>query len=181
MQTPSPHPLHGLRILDFTRVLAGPYCTALMADLGADVIKIESAEGDDYRHIGPFRDGESLLFQSVNRGKRSVVADLKSPADLARIKALVPTADVVIENFRPGVMARLGLGYDALAALNPSLVYVSLSGFGQTGPEAQRPAYDMIAQALSGIMAATGEPDGPPTMIGEAIGDVAAACSGPGR
>lgn len=178
MQTPSPHPLHGLRILDFTRVLAGPYCTALMADMGADVIKIESAEGDDYRHIGPFRDGESLLFQSVNRGKRSVVADLKSPADLARIKALVPTADVVIENFRPGVMARLGLGYDALAALNPSLVYVSLSGFGQTGPEAQRPAYDMIAQALSGIMAATGEPDGPPTMIGEAIGDVAGGLFG---
>ncbi|WP_170328241.1 CaiB/BaiF CoA transferase family protein [Ruegeria arenilitoris] len=166
-------PLNGLRILDFTRVLAGPYCTALLADIGAEVIKIESASGDDYRHIGPFRGDESLLFQSINRGKKSVVLNLKDPDDLTHLKDVVATSDVVVENFRPGVMQRLGLGYDALSAINPGLVYVSISGFGQTGPDADKPAYDMIVQALSGLMEMTGEPDTPPTMSGEAIGDVA--------
>ncbi|MAO25991.1 MAG: CoA transferase [Roseovarius sp.] len=166
-------PLDGVRILDFTRVLAGPYATALLADIGAEVIKIESAQGDDYRHIGPFQDDESLLFQTINRGKKSVVLDLKDAADLERLLGLVTSCDVVVENFRPGVMERLGLGYDRLSAINPQLVYVSISGFGQTGPDASKPAYDMIVQAMSGFMEMTGEPDGSPTMCGEAIGDVA--------
>jgi len=166
-------PLDGVKILDFTRVLSGPYCTALMADLGADVVKIEGPNGDDYRHIGPFVDGESALFQSVNRGKRSIALDLKAPRSTEIVRALVETADVVVENFRPGVMDRLGLGWEALNALNPQLVYVSISGFGQTGPNIARPAYDIIVQAMSGLMSVTGEPDGPPTMVGEAIGDVA--------
>ena len=166
-------PLSGLKVLDFTRVLSGPYCTALMADLGADVVKIESPQGDDYRHIGPFVDGESALFQNVNRGKRSIALDLKMARSGEIVRALVETADVVVENFRPGVMDKLGLGWDALSALNPRLVYVSISGFGQTGPNVARPAYDIIVQAMSGLMSVTGEPDGPPTMVGEAIADVA--------
>ncbi|WP_425088351.1 CaiB/BaiF CoA transferase family protein [Stappia sp.] len=169
----STRPLDGLRVIDFSRVLAGPYCTAMFADLGADVIKIESPQGDDYRHIGPFRDGESLLFQAVNRGKRSIALDLKDPEAIRAVRALCRTADLVVENFRPGVMERLGLGPDALRADNPRLVYLSVSGFGQSGPNVARPAYDIIVQAMSGLMHVTGEPDGPPTMIGEALGDVA--------
>jgi len=166
-------PLHGVRVLDFTRVLAGPYCTALMADLGADVIKVEAAHGDDYRHIGPFKQGESLLFQSINRGKRSIALNLKSDTDIATIRALLADTDVLVENFRPGVMDKLGLGVEALREAFPKLVYVSVSGFGQTGSNASKPAYDIIIQAMSGLMDATGEPDGTPTMIGEALGDVA--------
>ncbi len=166
-------PLAGVRIIDFTRVLAGPYCTALMADLGAEVIKIEAPGGDDYRHVGPFRDGESLLFQTVNRGKRSVVLDLKSSRGKDTVRALLKTADVLVENFRPGVMAKFGLDAETLHAVHPGLVYVSISGFGQTGPNAAKPAYDIIVQALSGIMDVTGDRDGPPTMVGEAIADVA--------
>ena len=171
--TQSAKPLEGVRVLDFTRVLAGPYSTALMADLGADVIKVEAAHGDDYRHIGPFDQGESLLFQAMNRGKRSIVLDLKSAEGLAQVKALLKETDVLVENFRPGVMEKLGLGYDAIHATFPALVYVSVSGFGQTGPNASKPAYDIIIQAMSGLMDVTGEPDGTPTMIGEALGDVA--------
>ncbi len=160
-------------VLDFTRVLAGPYATALMADLGADVIKVEAPGGDEYRHVGPFRDGESALFQNVNRGKRSIVLDLKAPDDLEIARALAARADVLVENFRPGVMAKLGLGPDALQKINPRLVYASVSGFGQTGPNTARPAYDIIVQAMSGLMTQTGAPDGPPTMVGEAVADVA--------
>lgn len=166
-------PLDGVRVLDFTRVLAGPYCTALMADLGADVIKVEASHGDDYRHIGPFEQGESLLFQAINRGKRSITLDLKSSDGIAQVKALLADTDVIVENFRPGVMEKLGLGYDALHGEFPALVYVSVSGFGQTGSNAAKPAYDIIIQAMSGLMDVTGEPDGTPTMIGEAVGDVA--------
>lgn len=166
-------PLHGVRVLDFTRVLAGPYCTAMLADLGADVIKIESPGGDDYRHVGPFREEESLLFQAVNRGKRSIALDLKDPAAVQRVRELVKSADLLVENFRPGVMTRLGLGPEALQAENPGLVYVSVSGFGQSGPNVARPAYDIIVQAMSGLMHLSGEPDGAPTMVGEAVGDVA--------
>lgn len=166
-------PLAGVRVLDFTRVLAGPYATALMADLGADVIKVEAPEGDDYRHVGPFRDGESALFQTVNRGKRSIVLDLRAPDDLALARRLADRADVVVENFRPGVMARLGLDAATLQAGNAGLVYASVSGFGQGGPNAARPAYDIIVQAMAGLMAQTGEADGPPTMVGEALADVA--------
>lgn len=166
-------PLSGLRVVDFTRVLSGPYCTALMADLGADVVKIESPAGDDYRRVGPFVRGESALFQNVNRGKRSIALDLKTPRAVGIARALAETADVVVENFRPGVMDKLGLGWTDLHARNPRLVYVSISGFGQTGPAVARPAYDIIVQAMSGLMSVTGEPDGPPTMVGEAIADVA--------
>lgn len=171
--SPDAKPLSDVRVLDFTRVLAGPYCTALMADLGAEVIKVEAAQGDDYRHIGPFDGGESLLFQAINRGKRSIVLDLKAGEDIATIKALLRNTDVLVENFRPGVMEKLGLGYDALKAEFPALVYVSVSGFGQSGANAAKPAYDIIIQAMSGLMDATGEPEGAPTMVGEAIGDVA--------
>jgi CoA:oxalate CoA-transferase len=167
-------PLTGLQVLDFTRVLAGPYATALIADLGADVIKVEGREGDEYRHVGPFRDGESALFQTANRGKRSIALDLKAADDLAVALALADRADVVVENFRPSVMARLGLGPEVLCARNPRLIYASVSGFGQTGPNAARPAYDIIVQAMSGMMALTGAADGPPTMVGEAVADVAA-------
>jgi CoA:oxalate CoA-transferase len=167
-------PLANVRILDFTRVLAGPYCTALLADVGAEIIKVEPPAGDDYRHIGPFIDGESILFQAVNRGKRSIVLDLTKPADQSIALDLAAGADVVVENFRPGVADKLGVGFETLSAANPRLVYASVSGFGQTGPQASRPAYDIIIQALSGIMSVTGDPERDPTLIGESICDVAA-------
>lgn len=167
-------PLAGIRILDFTRVLSGPYCTALLADLGADVVKIEAAGGEDYRHIGPFRDGESALFQLVNRNKESIVIDLKNDDGLALAIRLAGHADVVVENFRPGVATRLGIGYSTLAASNPGLIYASISGFGQTGPDRELPAFDLIAQAMSGLMAMTGDAAGPPTKVGESVGDLAA-------
>jgi len=129
-------PLEGLRVLDFTRVLAGPLATALLADLGAEVIKVEPPQGDDYRAIGPMRNGESALFTVMNRNKKSLVLDLKQPEAVALVQALVAQVDVVVENFRPGVAQRLGIGYEALLACNPKLVYVSVSGFGQTGPYA---------------------------------------------
>lgn len=172
--SPGVRPLDGLRILDFTRVLAGPLATALLADLGAEVIKVEPPQGDDYRAIGPMRNGESALFTVMNRNKKSLVLDLKQPQAALLVEELVQKVDVVVENFRPGVADRLGIGYERLAACSPKLVYVSVSGFGQTGPYAGRPAYDVIVQAMSGIMEATGDPDGPPTLVGEAISDVVA-------
>lgn len=171
---PRTRPLEGLRVLDFTRVLAGPLATALLADLGAEVIKVEPPQGDDYRAIGPMRNGESALFTVMNRNKKSLVLDLKQPQAVALVSELVEQVDVVVENFRPGVAQRLGIGYDQLIARNSKLVYVSVSGFGQTGPYAERPAYDVIVQAMSGIMEATGDPNGPPTLVGEAISDVVA-------
>lgn len=171
---PPARPLEGLRVLDFTRVLAGPLATALLADLGAEVIKVEPPQGDDYRAIGPMRNGQSALFTVMNRNKKSLVLDLKQPQAALLVEALVEKVDVVVENFRPGVADRLGIGYERLAARNPRLVYVSVSGFGQTGPYAARPAYDVIVQAMSGIMEATGDPQGPPTLVGEAISDVVA-------
>ncbi|MFZ2856930.1 CaiB/BaiF CoA transferase family protein [Acidovorax sp.] len=172
--TPATLPLDGIRILDFTRVLAGPLSTALLADLGAEVIKIEPPQGDDYRAIGPMQNGESALFTVMNRNKKSVVLDLKSPEAVALVHSMAAQADVVVENFRPGVAERLGIGAASLQALNPKLVVVSVSGFGQTGPLAHRPAYDIIVQAMSGLMEATGEPDGAPTLVGEAVSDVVA-------
>lgn len=166
-------PLEGLRVLDFTRVLSGPYCTALLADLGADVLKVEPPQGDDYRHIGPFyRDGSSALFETVNRGKRSVVLDLSNPVHRDLALDLAAEADVVVENFRPGVADKLGIGWDPVKARNPRIVYASISGFGQDGPNARRPAYDIVLQALSGIMTVTGEPEGAPMLIGESIADI---------
>jgi CoA:oxalate CoA-transferase len=173
-RTPSRGPLSGVKILDFTRVLSGPYCTALLADLGAEVVKIESPQGDEYRRIGPFRQGESALFQLVNRNKLSVGLDLKEPQGRALVQRLAASADVLVENFRPGVAARLGIGYADCVRLNPRLIYASISGFGQEGPMKDLPAYDLIAQALSGLMAMTGDPDGRPMKLGESFGDLAA-------
>jgi CoA:oxalate CoA-transferase len=171
-------PLTEVRVLDFSRVLAGPYCTALLADLGADVIKVEPPTGDDYRHIGPFLDGESALFLAVNRGKRSIALDLAKAADRAIAQALAARADVAVENFRPGVADKLGIGWHELSKLNPRLVYASISGFGQEGRFAARPAYDIILQAMTGIMSVTGSPEGPPTLVGESIADVFAGLFG---
>ncbi|CAG2146768.1 Acetyl-CoA:oxalate CoA-transferase [Cupriavidus yeoncheonensis] len=167
-------PLHGLKVLDFSRVLAGPFCSAMLADAGAEVVKIEPFEGDDYRQMGLQVDGRSANFAFVNRGKRSVRLNLKQAGAQAVIARLARWADVAIENFTPGVADRLGIGYATLSVLNPGLVYCSISGFGQEGPWAKRPAYDTIIQALSGLMDVTGAPDGEPTLVGESVADVAA-------
>ncbi len=167
-------PLAGIKILDLSRVLAGPYCTALLADLGADIIKLEPPAGDDYRHIGPFKDGESALFTLNNRGKKSIALDLKKQKDLDLALALAARVDVVVENFRPGVASRLGLSADTLRAANSRLIYCSISGFGQEGPFKDLPAYDLVVQAMSGLMAATGEEGGAPLKTGESIADLIA-------
>jgi CoA:oxalate CoA-transferase len=178
MVPPSPDsgPLAGLLVLDLTRVLAGPYATMLLADLGARVIKVEApGVGDDSRHIGPFlAEGDSAYFTSVNRGKESIALDLKAAADRQVFEALLARADILVENFRPGAMARLGYGYEALHGRFPRLVYAAASGFGQTGPEAGRPAYDLIVQAMGGLMSVTGPEGGAPVRVGTSIGDIAA-------
>jgi CoA:oxalate CoA-transferase len=168
-------PLHDLLVVDFSRVLAGPFATMMLADLGARVIKVERpVTGDDSRAYGPFLDERSLYFARVNRGKESVALSLKDPADLAVARSLVSTADVVVENFRPGVMARLGLGPQECLALNPRLVYCSISGFGHSGPWSSRPAYDAVVQGMSGIMSITGSTDGPPVKPGSPVADLSA-------
>ena len=168
-------PLSGLLVVDLTRVLAGPFATMMMADLGARVVKVERpGSGDDSRAYGPFVAGRSTYFARVNRGKQSIALDLKDDADRAVLVALAERADVLIENFRPGVMDRLGLGWAALSARNPRLVYASVSGFGQTGPWRQRPAYDTVVQAAAGMFAITGPVDGPPTKMGTSIADLSA-------
>ena len=173
--TPFTQQLQGVRVLDLSRVLAGPHCTAMLADLGADVIKFEvPGHGDDSRHLGPFKDGESVYFGLINRGKRSVEMDFKSAPDLARLYELVRDADVVVENFRPGVTRRLGIDFDTLKQYNPKLIYASISGFGQHGPLSTRPAYDIVAQAMSGLMSVTGFTETGPTRSGESIGDLCA-------
>jgi crotonobetainyl-CoA:carnitine CoA-transferase CaiB-like acyl-CoA transferase len=172
---PSMTPLEGITVLDFSRVLAGPYCTMQLADLGARVIKIEQpGRGDDTRAWGPpFVGGESAYFLSVNRNKESVALDLKHPAAARAIDALLARTDVVVENFRPGTMERLGLGYEAVAAKQPRAVYCSISGFGQTGPRRAEAGYDAMMQAEGGLMSITGAADGPPFRLGVAIGDIA--------
>lgn len=173
--TSSGGPLYGFTVIDLTRVLAGPYCTMVLADLGARVIKVEQpGVGDDARHIGPFVDGSSAYFMSVNRNKESIALDLKLPADREVFESLLSTADVLVENFRPGTMDKLGYGWETLHARFPRLVLTSVSGFGQTGPYSKRPAYDMVVQAMGGIMSLTGQPGGPPTRVGVSIGDLAA-------
>lgn len=170
-----PLPLTGLLVADFTRVLAGPFATMMLADLGARVVKVEHpVDGDDSRGYGPFAGGRSLYFARVNRGKESVGLDLKDAGDLAVARRLALRADVVVENYRPGVMARLGLGWDELSVERPDLVYASISGFGHTGPWRQRPAYDAVVQGMSGIMAITGSDDGPPVKPGAPVADLAA-------
>lgn len=169
-------PLAGLKVLDMTRVLAGPYCTMILADLGADVVKIERPEtGDEARSFGPFlRSGASAYFASMNRGKSSVVLDLKDDADRNTFLRLVKTADVLVENFRPGVMDQLGLDAKSLHGINPSLIFASTSGFGQNGPYRDRPAYDVIIQAMSGLMSITGHEADKPARVGVSISDIVA-------
>ena len=172
-------PLNGVRVLDLSRVLAGPWCASLLNDLGAEVIKIEMpGSGDDSRSFTPHIGGESSYFMQLNHGKKSVTLDLKTAQGLAILKQLVDSADVLVENFRPGVTARLGIDYATLQAINPRLVYVSISGFGQQGPLSHKAAYDHIIQAIGGIMQVTGWPDGQPTRVGDAIGDVVAGLYG---
>ncbi|RYZ10631.1 MAG: CoA transferase [Comamonadaceae bacterium] len=169
-------PLAGVRVLDVTHMLAGPYCTWLLAALGADVIKIERPRtGDFTRIIEPMVEEESIYFLSVNRNKRSVTLDLKDPRGKAVFEKIAATCDVLVENNRAGVMDRLGLGKDDLAAINPRLIYTSISGFGQDGPYRHKPAFDVVAQALSGMMSITGEPGGGPCRVGASIGDIGAS------
>jgi CoA:oxalate CoA-transferase len=149
-------PLDGVRVLDLTKVLAGPFCSMLLADLGAEVIKVEPPSGDDARTFGPHVKGASSYFRLFNRGKLGIVLDLKRDEDRERLERLVERADVLVENFRPGVLARLGLAVERLHELNPRLVVVSITGFGQTGPLRAQPAYDLLVQAMSGLLAATG-------------------------
>ena len=156
-------------------MLAGPYCTALLAEMGADVIKIETpGRGDDSRQFLPFKGGESGLFMLVNKAKKSVTLNLKSPRGVELLHRLVSDADILVANFRPGADAALGADYETLRKINPALVHASISGFGQQGPLSSRPAYDIIAQAMSGLMSITGDADGPPTRVGESIGDLCA-------
>lgn len=169
-------PLAGVRVLDLTRVVSGPFCTMQLGDLGAEIIKVEEPEhGDDSRAFGPpFLAGESAYFLSVNRNKRSIAIDLKTADGRDLLLALTARCDVLIENFRPGTMERLGLDQPALERANPSLIRCSITGFGSTGPDAQRPGYDLIVQGESGIMDVTGDPAGPPTKVGASIGDLVA-------
>ena len=167
--------LEGIRVLDFTRVLAGPYCTMVLGDLGADIIKVErDGVGDDLRQWGPpfMPDGESTYFLSVNRNKRSIVLDLKNATGRDLALKLARQSDVVLENFRPGVMESLGMGYEQLREINPRLIYCSITGYGTTGPLAERPGYDVIMQGMGGLMSVTGEPEGTPMRVGVAIVDV---------
>lgn len=166
-------PLEGVTVLDLTRVLAGPYCSMILANLGAEIIKVERpGTGDDSRSFGPFKNKESAYFVSLNRGKKSIVINLKKQEGVALLKELVKKCDVVLENFRPGTMEKLGLSYEELSRVNPGIIYGAVSGFGHTGPYSRRPAYDMIAQSLGGIMSITGEPGRPPVRVGTSIGDI---------
>ena len=175
MTDSDPRPLAGVTVIDLTRVLAGPYCTLVLANLGARVIKVERPpDGDDARGIGPFVGGKSLYFAALNHGKESIALDLRQPDDRTVFEKLLAAADVLVENYRPGVLARLGYGWEALHGRWPRLIVAAASGFGQTGPLRERPAFDMVAQAMGGIMSLTGYPDGPPARVGISIGDIAA-------
>lgn len=168
-------PLEGVVILDFTRVTAGPYVSMILADFGADVIKIEMpGTGDDSRAFGPFINSESLHFMALNRGKRSLTLDCRQPEAQQIVLEMVKQVDVVLENYRPGTMEKWGLGYDNLKAINPKLVYASASGYGQTGPYAQKPAYDVVVQGRGGIMSINGFPDGPPCKVAISQADITA-------
>jgi CoA:oxalate CoA-transferase len=168
-------PLSGITVVDLSRILAGPYCTFLMAELGARVIKVEPpGKGDDARHYGPFIAGKSSYFQSVNRGKESIALDLKNDGDKRIFAKLLERADVVVENFRPGTMEKLGYGWESLHAKYPRLIYAAASGFGHTGPSSREPAYDMVVQGLGGIMSITGHKGSAPTRIGASVGDLGA-------
>jgi crotonobetainyl-CoA:carnitine CoA-transferase CaiB-like acyl-CoA transferase len=173
------HPLEGIRVLELANYMAGPYCGMLLADLGAEVIKVENPQGGDFSRLtAPFIAGESAGFMALNRNKKSLTLNLKSQRGHALFLDLVRTADVLVENFRPGTMDDLGIGYPALAAINPRLIYSSASGFGQTGPYRHRAALDLIVQGMSGLMSITGEPGRPPVKVGVPIADLTAALFG---
>jgi len=168
-----PDALLGIRVLDLSRVLAGPFCSMLLADMGAEVIKLEvPGKGDDSREFPPFMKGESLYYVNLNRGKRSITVNLKNPEGVKVFKKLAKNCDILIENFSPGTMERLGVGYEVLRKENPRLIYAVISGFGQTGPYRGRPGYDIIGQAMGGLLSITGWPYSPPTRSGTAIGDI---------
>jgi formyl-CoA transferase/CoA:oxalate CoA-transferase len=174
--SPSSGPLAGLRVLDLSRILSGPFATMIFADLGAEVVKLENPRtGDDTREWAPpFQGTESAYFLAVNRNKRGIAVDLKTDQGRAIARRLATESDVLVENFRPGTASRLGLGYDELSALNPRIIYASISGFGQTGPYRSEPGYDAIAQALGGLMSVTGESDGEPVRVGNSAADLGA-------
>lgn len=168
-------PLSGITVVDLSRILAGPYCTFLMAELGARVIKVEPpGKGDDAREYGPFKNGVSTYFSSINRGKESIALDLKVDSDRRILEALLGKGDVVVENFRPGTMERLGYSWESLHRRYPKLIYAAASGFGHSGPYSRYPAYDMVVQGLGGIMSITGHPGQPPARVGMSIGDIGA-------
>ena len=168
--------LEGIRIIDLTRVLAGPFCTMLLADMGAEVIKLEiPGKGDDSRAFPPFKGGQSTYFINFNRNKKSIVLDLKKSSDVNKFLKIIKSMDVLVENFRPGTMEKMGLSYERLRKVNDQIIYASISGFGQFGPYKDKPGYDIIGQAVGGIMGITGWPDGPPTRTGTAIADILAA------
>ena len=170
----APLPLQALRVLDVCQVMAGPFCCMLLGDLGADVIKVEPPEGDQARRAMGFKlkGDDSLGFLNMNRNKRSIILDLKSEAGRKAFLRLAETADVIVENYRPGAMKKLGVDYEAVRAVNPAIIYASISGFGQTGPWADRPGFDLIAQAASGIISVTGDPDGAPARAGVPVADI---------
>jgi formyl-CoA transferase len=169
-------PLHGIRVLDLSRVLAGPYCTMVLGDLGADVIKVESPEGDETRGWGPpfvgEAQGESAYYLCINRNKRSIVVDFKTEEGGAILHRLIKQCDVLVENFRPGTLARFSLDFESASVINRSLIYCSITGFGQTGPLRDKPGYDFMIQAMGGLMSFTGEPDGEPMKVGVAAADL---------
>ena len=165
--------LEGIRVLDMGRVISAPMCSMILADMGAEVIKVEQpGAGDDCRAFTPVKNGESAYFAHFNRGKKGITLNLKTGKDV--FLRMIPQVDILVENFRPGVMKKLGLGYEELRALNPGLIYASISGFGQNGPDSQRAGYDTIAQARSGLMSITGFPGNPPVRCGASIADVMA-------
>jgi len=173
-------PLQGIRVIDLTRVLAGPFCTQSLGDLGAEILKIEPPErGDETRHFPPFIAGESHYFLGINRNKKSLVVDLQHPAGAEILRRLVTTSDILVENYRPGVMDRLGLGYETLAALNPRLIYCAISGFGLTGPLRDKPSFDIVTQALTGALSINGERSHMPVKLGIPLGDMVGGVFGP--
>jgi len=168
--------LEGIKIIDLSRVLAGPFCTMLLADMGAEVIKVEiPVKGDDSRSFPPFKEGQGTYFINFNRNKKSIVLDLKNSSDVNKFLEIIKSMDVLVENFRPGTMEKMGLGYEKIKEVNNQIIYASISGFGHYGPYKDKPGYDIIGQAVGGIMSITGWPDGPPTRTGTAIADILAA------
>lgn len=168
-------PLENIKVLDLTRVLAGPYSTMILGDLGADIIKVEMPViGDDARHFGPYMNSESAYFMSLNRNKRSITLNLKTAKGKEVLLEMVKKVDVLVENFRPGTMEKLGLGYEELKVINPKLIYAASSGYGHTGPYSKRAAYDAVVQAMGGLMSITGKEGGEPTRVGTSVGDITA-------